>query len=204
MKKSDSLSLPIDSSNPLYHYTSQLWLPGIMKKGIYGGELSVDPSIPYLDRPKAVNLTTNPDPYKNMQIWASAHKTHIRLTVAVPPNELVTFRQFREHFKVPEKHLKLLCPYEERKRWFYVFRTVTVAEISRVEILDGGAYRALAGTELSDRLRAIEIEMERAVEINIPTSGRLKGARLVTLRDGISSSWLCDEPATMLHLPAHS
>lgn len=204
MKQSNTLSRPTEPNNPLYHYTSQIWLPGIMKKGIFGGELPVDPSIPYLDRPKAVNLTTNPDPYKNMQIWASGHKTQIRLTVSVPPNELVTFRQFRERFKVREKHLKLFCPYDERKRWFYVFRTITVAEISRVEILDGGAYRELAGTELSDRLRAIEIEMERAVEINIPKSGRRKGARLVRLRDGISSSWLCDESSTMLPLSAHS
>jgi hypothetical protein len=119
-------------------------------------------------------------------------KALIRLTVEIPPAELISFRQLRDRFAIRTKWVKLLVPYHERKHWFYAFGGVTPEQIVAVERWDGTAYLRLENGELELLVARIEAEKERALEEIVVTAGRLKGARGLRLKDGIINSWLLD------------
>ena len=179
----------------MFHYTALIWLPEIVDaRQIRLGELPVDPELSYDQVPKGVNLTTNPSPETNIRIWAEVRivdKTDVRLTVSVPENELVTFRQFREKFNVREKYLKFLCPYEERSKWFYVYRPISLEEIVKFERKEpNGKYKELTPAELNSLCIQIKQERDRAIDFKIITDGRLKGAKALRQREGVSPSWL--------------
>lgn len=178
-----------------YHFTGRLWLPSIMQEGLNRGELPIDPDRYAYDQAKAVNLTTNPDPIDNMRIWGRGtliDKSKIRIAVELPESEVTTFRQIRERFEVREKWLKIMAPYEERKRWFYVFGTIPPSSFAHVAIREGRQYRELPADELQQLVAAISEELDRAFVIGAYTAGRLKGAAKADFRNGVETSWLCD------------
>lgn len=180
----------------LYHFTCRLWLPDIMRQGLDRGELPVDLHKFKPADVQAVNLTSNPDPISNFRVWGQGcgmDKTRIRISVEWPETELVTFRQVREKCQTPEKWLKQLAPYEERRKWFYVFGVVPSTAFAAVAIREGTICRDLLSHELSQLIESIDKERERALVISKILSGRLAGIDSAKLNPGVMSSWLVDE-----------
>jgi hypothetical protein len=184
----------------LYHYTHLIWFSSIMKDGILpSGELPIaDPrKVSYHDVAKAVNLTTNADREAQSRIWANVggaivDKTEIRLTIELPNTGVLSFRQLRERYHIPAKVLKIMCPYEERKHWYYYFDTIAVDKIASIEQwqYDSGEYRVLQKDEAASLVVSIEAEIERSLNITTAQSGYWKGSHTISLKDGVDETWL--------------
>ncbi len=183
----------------LYHYTAMLYLPVILRDGIKPGELPVDPmKYNYAKCPKAVNLTLNGNATEQQKIWAKGSvldKTRIRLTVAVPEKELVSFRKMRETYKITAEVLDLLAPKHVRQDWFYRYGQMSPDAIVAIELLDGGEYRKLSCPETTELVQRIEAEIDRALELRMATSGYFKGVVNYAFKPGVLATWLFDATA---------
>lgn len=179
----------------LYHYTGLMWLPNILSEGLTRGEIPSDPrKVAYNER-QAVNLTTNPNADDQLRIWATGtiDKTRIRITVEMPDAELTTFRQMRERYPDmgKSKVLKIMCPIEERKHWFFA-PFVGTDRFRAVEIKEGKSYREIKGDELADLANKVHAERDQAFIMRTIERGLSKGNVEFFFRDGVSESWLFD------------
>lgn len=176
----------------LYHFTALIHLPRILREGITRGEVPVSPNTP-VTQLCAPNLTTNPNPVD--QHWCFGcpiNKTKIRLTVDVADEKLTSFRQVKEKYKMKASWIKILdCSYE-RRHWYFAFGGVPVEQITKIEMLDNGAYRELAPEELRELVARIEEERNTKFTFVAVTSGRRAGHIAPRFKDGHHESWLCD------------
>jgi hypothetical protein len=177
----------------LYHFTCLLWLPEILKDGITLGEVPTGPTRSK-DRPNAANLTNDPDP-RHQSVWTgrnAADKTKVRLTVEVPDNEVMSFRQLVDRFKIKSSWLKRIDPSYQRPHWFFAFDGVSPEKITTVEIREGDTYKAISGEELQQFVARITEERDARLEITIKTTGFLAGTPSVRFKEGFKKSWLLD------------
>jgi hypothetical protein len=176
----------------LYHFTNLMNLPAILREGILRGEVPVTPytSIAQLNAP---NLTANPNP-ADQRCWCrgATNKTKIRLTVEIPNDKLTSFRQVQKKYRMKSGWVKALDPSYERRHWFFAFGGVPVQQITKVEILDNGAYRELAPEELCALVAGIEQEREKVFRFCRITSGLHAGHIGFQFKDGHQDSWLLD------------
>jgi hypothetical protein len=175
----------------LYHFTSLLHLPSILREGITKGEVPLDPRTPYNKLPQAPNLTSNGNPHQQSWIGGLTDKTKVRLTVEVPDEDLTTFRQVRDKYGIRASWLKRLDPSYDRRNWYFAFGGIQPSQIVAVEVLENRSYRQIAGDELDELVARIEQEKEK-LDIGTISHGVLAGATSIQLKSGHSSSWLLD------------
>lgn len=187
----------------LFHFTHLLSLPGILREGIIMGEVPISPDIPYDDRPKAANLTTNEN--QSEQSWYSSkskkkqseinlkygppltNKMAIRLTIAISEGELTSFQEAAKRFNTSPEWEKKLGSAQERQQWFYAFEGVRPDQIRKIERLVKGKYCKLSPDELNQLVTAIEKEREQKLIV--------EGEQMtIYFKPGYSESWLIDGP----------
>jgi len=180
----------------LYHFTNLLSLPAILREGITTGEVPISPNLAYSQRPSAANLTTNGDPAAQ-DVWTGGptNKIAIRLTVELPVEELTSFREVKEKYRIRSSWLKLIAPYEHRRHWYFAMNGVRPEQIEKVELLDNGQYRQLSPVEVQKLVAWIEAEVAEKLEFSSITSGPVAGARAFRLKGLFTDSWLMDGPA---------
>lgn len=177
----------------LHHFTNLLSLPAILREGITMGEVPISPDLPYNRRPNAANLTTNGDPTAQ-DVWTGGltNKIAVRLTVELPVEELTSFREVKEKYRIRSSWLKLIAPYEHRRHWYFAMNGVRPEQIEKVELLDNGLYRQWPPVEVQGLVACIETEIAEKLEISFVKNGLAAGARAFHLKPGVIDSWLFD------------
>ena len=177
----------------LYHFTALMHLPAILREGLRIGMVPINPTVS-VAQINAPNLTTNPDPAAQ-SCWCGGgivNKTKIRMTVEVPDDKLTSFRQIMQKYKMRNSWVKLLDPYYERPHWYFAFDGVPVEHITKIEILEGRAYRELPSDELQALSARIDREREDTFRVTTVKSGRQAGYERLDFKDGRHASWLLD------------
>ena len=181
-----------ESLMKLYHFTTFLALPRILRDGITLGEVPTSPDISLADRPNAANLTT--DGNLKHQLWNGPQSDSInfaiRLTVEVPGSELTTFQEVADRYETPPEWANRLGTPAQRKHWFYAFRGVKPNQILKVERLIKGVYCQQSKLELKKLVADIDKEMDNKIIVGQFESGPLAGALTYDLKPGSHGSWL--------------
>lgn len=174
----------------LYHFTTFLALPRILRDGITIGEVPTSPDIPLADRPNAANLTT--DGNLKHQHWNAPQSINfaIRLIVEVPESELTTFQEVADRYETTTEWADQLGTPAERKHWFYAFRGVKPNQILKVERLIKGVYCQQSKLELKKLVADIDKEMDQKIVVDQIESGLNAGALTYNLKPGFRGSWL--------------
>ena len=168
-------------------------LPDIMREGIRRGEVPVSPQLAYFDRPQAANLTKDGNPTN--QLWCNGspmNKVAIRLTVEVPRNDLMSFKEAEERFTIPPAWSASLGSLSQRRKWYFALDGVIPDQIHTVERLVNGQYRRLSEAKLQALITAIERERDEKLIRDIVPLGIRRGATAFRWKTGYSKSWLID------------
>ncbi|MAX35777.1 MAG: hypothetical protein CME33_04315 [Gimesia sp.] len=175
----------------LYHFTSLLHLPQIMREGLSRGEVPIGPYA-YRFIPQAVNLTKDGTARGNSD-WNKSNyldKTRVRILVDLPNEHLMSFRQMRKKFQVKRSWVRKMAPNQEHRNWYFAFDGVPTDQIQKVEIAfkQPGRYEEVS----EERLAQIQktVEAERASLPIVETSEGPAFAEEPRLLD----SWLLDGP----------
>jgi hypothetical protein len=92
--------------------------------------------------------------------------------------------------------LKVLCPIEERKHWFYSLKTIPLERVTCIERwqVDSSCYAEMSTFEVQALCQQIKAEIDRAFDF---VKCRY-GAMGVRLKPGACASWLLDAHGTEL------
>ncbi|MAD80301.1 MAG: hypothetical protein CMJ50_05570 [Planctomycetaceae bacterium] len=175
----------------LYHFTQLLCLPRIMSEGIKGGEVPVLDR-PYNRRPKAVNLTRNPDP-KAQGIWnvGPTDKSRVRFLVDLPADEIIRFKEACRQHKIRASWIKILAPGGEHFDWFFYDDVIPVERIRRIDVAleHGGPLEMIQGHALDSLIEIVEAEVKEKLRFGIDRDG----GEIIGMASH-EDSWLLDGP----------
>ncbi len=183
----------------LYHFTSLIHLPKIMRSDLSRGEVPIGP-FPRRRLPTAVNLTSNGSGKANAD-WNRGNlidKTRVRLTVDLPDDQVTTFGQVRRRFKISRDWVRRLAPGQEYRNWYFAFGGVPLEKVLKVEIAvdSPGQFETVLQHQLLGICSLIESE---SAELPIVET---KEGPAFFLEPSLVDSWLIDGPYVVDKWPA--
>jgi hypothetical protein len=187
-------SKPAESQNghtvcTLYHFTSLMHLPDILREGITRGEVPLE-NVQYRDRPQAPNLTRKSDP--RSQEWTKGcvmDKARVRLTVKLRTEAVTSFREVKQKYRMRSRWIKALAPAGQHFDWFFAFGGVPLERIAKIEVAIHTPFEYVepAPQVLESLLVLVEKESRKLTERRHVT-----GFSFFEDSDVLRNSWLFD------------